>query len=306
MFTNQLSSKNFFQRTLPVVPFLCALSLLAACGASGADYGSARSPSHQPASQGNYKDGSPPPPPAATTMATDSEVKAGAPSTNEIPQDRPGLATHWGENRTSTIRTTTFFRADFDSPMAAGKMFYNNESGARAMAQSRGFSSRGTSAISFASGGVTAELHDNGGNLLPAYVHGQDVFAIGQTGARYSITLVNHTPARFEVILSVDGLDVLDGKESSFSKRGYLLNPHSSLEVEGFRRSTSTVAAFRFGNVSGSYASRSTGKDQNVGVVGIALFHERGFEPWPWRNHNDTNQRNNANPFPGQFARPPQ
>ena len=47
----------------------------------------------------------------------------------------------------------------------------------------------------------------------------------------------------------MDGLDVLDGKEAAFEKRGYLIDPHGELQIEGFRQSTDSVAAFRFGSV---------------------------------------------------------
>jgi hypothetical protein len=36
----------------------------------------------------------------------------------------------------------------------------------------------------------------------------------------------------------------------------------------------------------------------------MALFHERGTDPWSW-NNNEVDTRHNANPVPGQFATPP-
>jgi hypothetical protein len=105
-------------------------------------------------------------------------------------------------------------------------------------------------------------------------------------------------------VLSVDGLDVLDGKAASFAKRGYLIDPRGEVEVDGFRQSTETVAAFRFGSVRGSYAALKTGDSRNVGVIGVAIFNERGTNPFPW-DANEVQRRHDANPFPGQFATPP-
>ena len=34
----------------------------------------------------------------------------------------------------------------------------------------------------------------------------------------------------------MDGLDVLDGKAASFGKRGYIMDPRSELEIDGFRK----------------------------------------------------------------------
>jgi hypothetical protein len=106
------------------------------------------------------------------------------------------------------------------------------------------------------------------------------------------------------VVLSVDGLDVMDGKNASFDKRGYILDPRADLEVDGFRQSTETVAAFRFGAVHNSYAEQKHGDSRNVGVIGVALFHEMGM-PLPAWTHDEIRQRRSANPFPGTFATPP-
>src|SRR6185503_12401308 len=108
------------------------------------------------------------------------------------------------------------------------------------------------------------------------------------------------TNFRLEVVLSVDGLDVLDGKSASFAKRGYIMDPRAEIEVDGFRQNMDEVAAFRFGSVRGSYAGLKTGDTRNVGVIGIALFNEEGTNP-RW-TAEEVQQRRNANPFPGQFA----
>ena len=71
---------------------------------------------------------------------------------------------------------------------------------------------------------------------------------------------------------------------------------------DGWRRSATQVAAFRFGRVSNSYAARTSG-GRNVGVVGVALFAERGSR---WTT-DEIRKRDTANPFPGDrnYARPP-
>lgn len=94
----------------------------------------------------------------------------------------------------------------------------------------------------------------------------------------------------------------MGGRTASFGKRGYLIDPHRQLVVEGFRQSTDAVAAFRFGPVRKSYAHQKYGDTRNVGVVGIALFNERGTNPWTDR---EVEKRLKADPFPGRFATPP-
>ena len=105
-----------------------------------------------------------------------------------------------------------------------------------------------------------------------------------------------------QIVLSVDGLDVIDGRPASFGKRGYILNPHQKLVVEGFRQSTEAVAAFRFGPVRESYAAEKYHNTRNVGVIGITLFNEVGSDPW---TDEEVRRRLKANPFPGRFATPP-
>ena len=96
-------------------------------------------------------------------------------------------------------------------------------------------------------------------------------------------------------VFPIDHVETVD-------QRGYLIDPWASLQIDGFRRSQSAVAAFRFGAVKDSYAARK-GNDRNVGVIGVAFFHERGSSlPWTAR---ELDRRDSANPFPGSYASPP-
>jgi hypothetical protein len=69
-----------------------------------------------------------------------------------------------------------------------------------------------------------------------------------------------------------------------------------------FRQSLDAVAAFRFGPVRESYANEKYHNTRNVGVIGVAVFNERGTSPWTDR---EVRKRLKANPFPGGFATPP-
>jgi len=124
---------------------------------------------------------------------------------------------------------------------------------------------------------------------------------IGEDGARYRIVVRNGTTARFEVVASVDGLDVIDGHQADPNRRGYIVDPHGVLVIDGFRTSDDAVAAFRFGKVADSYAAQTTG-DRNVGVVGLAIFSERGAIWTP----AELGRRDSADPFPNRnYAMPP-
>ncbi len=263
-------------------------------------------PQQQPGAQEASLDASPAAPPAPATEG--AGAVAGVMKREPAPKDadsRPGLGTTWGETRTSKISTAPFVRADAQSPFATAGLFYNDEQGAKAMANASGFRRMSEGSVDVGGGVATLRLKSEGGQFLSGFEANNKKFVIGSSGARYTIVVQNNVPARLEVVVSVDGLDVLDGKDASFSKRGYLVEPHGTIEIDGFRQSMDAVAAFRFGSVRDSYAEKKTGgSSRNVGVIGLAVFNEKGSNPAQWPI-GDTKARLNANPFPGQFATPP-
>jgi hypothetical protein len=220
------------------------------------------------------------------------------------PLDRPGLGTQWGETRTSRMSFVGFERADVSSPFATAALFYNDEEGARAMTSRSGFRRTPAGPFTVANGLVSVGLRDDAGRFFSGFVAGGRNYAVGESGRAYAIVLHNNTSLRIEVVLSVDGLDVRDGRAAGFAKRGYILEPRAELDIDGFRQSVDEVAAFRFGSVRGSYVGLTTGDTRNVGVIGVALFNERGTNPAQW-TADEVQRRRDANPFPGQFAMRP-
>src|SRR5262249_16955231 len=133
--------------------------------------------------------------------------------------------------------------------------------------------------------GVHVAIRDESGNPLPGQIVNGELYVIGTAGRHYSIVLSNRTAARFEALISVDGLDVINGQPGDLSHRGYIVAPYDTLTVDGFRQNEHSIAAFRFGSVADSYAAQ-TGNARNVGVVGVALFNEAGvvLAPAPTSN----------------------
>jgi len=123
-----------------------------------------------------------------------------------------------------------------------------------------------------------ADLIDDNLASLPMFFHNGKKFVMGTMGQRYRIRVTNPTAQRVEAVVSVDGLDAIDGQSATTSKRGYIVPAFGSVTIDGFRTSMNSVAAFRFSAVSDSFAGR-TGQDRNVGVIGVALFRERVEEP---------------------------
>jgi len=127
---------------------------------------------------------------------------------------------------------------------------------------------------------VTVE--DEHGRELRTFHHDGQTFVLGQYGDRYTIRVQNHTARRVEAVISVDGRDVVSGRIGDFVReRGYLVDAYDDVVIEGFRQTTSAVAAFRFTSPQGSYSAQM-GTPENVGVIGVAIFPER-VRPVPLR-----------------------
>jgi hypothetical protein len=73
--------------------------------------------------------------------------------------------------------------------------------------------------------------------------------------------------------MSVDGINVLSGSTAAWSQSGYVYSSHTCHEITGWRKSDSEVAAFEFAASSDSYAEL-TGRPNQVGIIGVALFRE--------------------------------
>ena len=243
----------------------------------------------------------------ADSVSRSASADSGAPAKKssrplDFEPERPGLGTTWGETMASHVSNSPFDRAS-SNPFSLTTIRYNDQSGIAAMLHGGSPIAFRTEAAAVVSNGlITVRLVDAGGAPLPTFSTGGNNLAQGDVGQRYMIELVNQSASRFEAVVTVDGLDVIDGRPGSLAKRGYLLQPFATVDIDGFRQNLDEVAAFRFGSVRGSYAA-SKGSDRNVGVIGVAVFSERGVrQPWTER---ELGRRESADPFPGRFAAPP-
>jgi hypothetical protein len=214
------------------------------------------------------------------------------------PTLRPGLGTSYGEQHFSQVTTAPFVRGS-SQPDVLLSLWYNDADGIQ---QAQGGWGRGldqTSQTSTSDGAFVVSLVDEHGYGISAAQVGDKRYVVGQPGQRYKLTVQNNSPHRYEVVASVDGLDVIDGDTASFVKRGYILDPWGSITIDGWRTGNESIAAFRFSGMEDSYADRK-GDGRNIGVVGFAFFHERGGVPW-----QELQRRDNADPFPHRYAEPP-
>jgi hypothetical protein len=116
------------------------------------------------------------------------------------------------------------------------------------------------------------------GETMAVHYHRGDYWVAGRPGAKYAVSLCNRDGGRLLGVVSVDGVNVLSGKTASTNQSGYVFGNRSCNSITGWRKSDSEVAAFEFAASSDSYAAL-TGRPNQVGVIGVALFRERLPEP---------------------------
>src|SRR5215470_16622601 len=122
---------------------------------------------------------------------------------------------------------------------------------------------------------TTVEIFDRSeGRVLPVYWHDGRRYVVGKPGNEYAIRVRNGGSGRMLAVMSVDGINVITGDTASIAQSGYVLSPGESADIAGWRKSMSRTAAFYFTALSDSYAAR-TGRPDNVGVIGVAIFRER-------------------------------
>ncbi len=121
------------------------------------------------------------------------------------------------------------------------------------------------------------------GASLPMHGHDGKLYIAGIPGHRYSVRLNNRTGSRVLTVLSVDGINAISGQTANPNQSGYVLDAWQSTEVEGWRKNMSEIAQFNFTALDNSYAAR-TGRPNNVGVIGVAVFREK---PPVWRERDD-------------------
>ncbi len=112
------------------------------------------------------------------------------------------------------------------------------------------------------------------GKRLPVYWHEGRAYVVGKPGNEYQVSVKNRLREDVLAVVSVDGVNVINGETAHPSQTGYVLGAYRGYDILGWRKSLAETAAFYFTALPDSYAAR-TGRPDNVGVIGVAVFRRK-------------------------------
>lgn len=124
-------------------------------------------------------------------------------------------------------------------------------------------------------------------HVLRRISHDGQLYVEAPSEGDYTLRLTNNSPSQRLAVVSIDGINVISGKDAGYDGAGFVLRPWESLPIQGWLRSNEKAAAFTFKPSDASYAAGTGRGTKNTGVVGVAVFDEKpvpfAFRPQPRR-----------------------
>lgn len=116
------------------------------------------------------------------------------------------------------------------------------------------------------------------GGILPVHESEGRWYVAGKTGREYEVRIRNNTGGDLLAVVSVDGVNVVTGETAATSQGGYVVGAWQLLNIQGWRKSMNKVASFYFTDHGNAYATL-TGRPDDVGVIGVAVFKRKVEQP---------------------------
>jgi len=102
----------------------------------------------------------------------------------------------------------------------------------------------------------------------------------GREGSRFSLRIKNDTMHKISAVVSVDGINIINGKHAPAKESpGYIIYPWSKVEIPGWKISREKVKEFYFSYRKNSYSRKIGADESNIGIIGVAAFTLK--EQWP-------------------------
>ncbi len=121
------------------------------------------------------------------------------------------------------------------------------------------------------------------GSRCKLYNHRGKTYVEAKEGSEYVVEIKNNSWEKVLAVVSVDGLNVVDGKTAEENGPGYVMDRYTAQKLYGFQYSQDKVATFKFGafgakdvdgNPLGYAASKKDGSEKNAGVIGVKIWDE--------------------------------
>lgn len=177
------------------------------------------------------------------------------------------------------MSTAPFVQADRTHPFSTTKLFYNNTNNITNINNTHPNNHHSQSSFSMGNDWLGMNLHNGRDHFLTDFTHHDDNFVTAHSDQHYNIIVRNHNPNHIKIIMSVDELNVIDGKPASFAKHDYLINTQNNLKIDDFHTNTHKITTFHFNSVRNSYAARKHGNTHNVGIISITTFNQADNSP---------------------------
>lgn len=120
---------------------------------------------------------------------------------------------------------------------------------------------------------VEVQVLFRGQAMRPIYHEGKTFLLVDEAGD-FVVRLRNNSSLRRLAVLTVDGVNVVDGETAGYDGPGYVLDPYMSSDITGWKREGGKAAHFTFVSQEESYAAQ-TGRPRNTGVIAAAIFAEQ-------------------------------
>jgi len=134
-------------------------------------------------------------------------------------------------------------------------------------------------------GPLAVSVTVNGGTtpLFQPMDRGDRWYLQARQGAHYEVKVRNTTGQRVAFVISVDGLNAINGTRSHMGadEPMYVLDPWQSTTVKGWRKDLRNVSRFVFVDEERSYAARTDQANGDLGWIRVAAFNE--FRPVVYR-----------------------
>lgn len=109
---------------------------------------------------------------------------------------------------------------------------------------------------------------------IQKFFHEKNTYVEGRKGSEFSIRIRNPNSTRIKVVVSVDGLSIIDGLPAGENSPGFVINAYDTQIFTGWMKDQNTVNKFYFSSKERSYSERTEQGSENVGVIGVMAFAE--------------------------------